>query len=291
MRIKLTLLFAILCLNSLAQEPDCPKFRMAMDSGNYYMSIKPTPNYDIALIKFQTAQIAARECNIVIKDSANDPAIKLKEVFKGLQAQRDDAFKQRNRANAALKLAEQKTNDVTSLYWASESEKLIPVQGMRLLEKAYANTKDTNAVRTIKEKTENNFNGSTTHQYLAKFLLQNVDNVNFSPNGKWMVTGNFDSTAKVWELPGGKQHDFLKDEKNISDISFSPDSKWMVTRNQDYTVVKVWELPGGKQHDFLKDEKNFNRIDFSSDSKWMVTSNTGNTAKVWELPGEKQPDF
>ncbi|MFS8083868.1 MAG: WD40 repeat domain-containing protein, partial [Ginsengibacter sp.] len=267
-----------------------------MDSGNHYMSIK---NYDKALIKFQTAQIAERECGIVFKleDSAKDPANKLKEVFKGLQAQRDEAFNQRNRANAALelakektKIAEEKTNDATSLYWASESEQLIPMQGMRLLEKAYAKTKDENALSIIKEKIDNNFNGSNTHQYLEEFLLQNAKHIQFSPDGKWMVTRNKNRTANVWELSIGKQPGFLKEEKNINHVFFSPDSKWIVTINTD-NATKIWELPGGKHPGFLKEEKNISGISFSSDSKWMVTSNIDNTAKVWELPGEKQPGF
>lgn len=81
-------------LNAVAQ--DCPKYAKAMAAGNGFL-YKASPDYDSALLYFQVALVAARECR-----TNNDSATKqLKKVFEGIKAQRDEAVKAKQEAQTA----------------------------------------------------------------------------------------------------------------------------------------------------------------------------------------------
>jgi hypothetical protein len=96
MQIILSIILILLSLFSQAQR--CPKFEVAMKDGKKYLLQK---NYDKALVEFQAAQVAARECGI----SSNEPATELDKVFKGLQQQRDNALTLQKKAENARREA------------------------------------------------------------------------------------------------------------------------------------------------------------------------------------------
>jgi hypothetical protein len=94
MQVIVVILFSFLCLNIQAQ--NCPKYDKAMTRGKYFLQ---RANYDSALVQFQVAQIAAREC----KMTTNEPADSLKNVFKGIQDQRDAAIAANKKAEEGKK--------------------------------------------------------------------------------------------------------------------------------------------------------------------------------------------
>lgn len=125
MQINITILLAFFCLNVQAQKT-CAKYDTAMKNGYEYLSKK---KYDKALIEFQAAQIAGRECGIAIDKAADE----LRKVFQGLSYQRDEAInakmvavksdietkralevakKEKIRADSALSLANKLVNTI-----------------------------------------------------------------------------------------------------------------------------------------------------------------------------------
>jgi|GEM_PF-6140042 len=94
---QVRLMILLLLFTSVALAQPCIKYQEAMSAGDRYYNSNP-PNLDQALIEYQAAQIAARECGI----SGDTASLKLKLVFEGLKAQR-------NQADAARRLAEQAT--------------------------------------------------------------------------------------------------------------------------------------------------------------------------------------
>jgi WD40 repeat protein len=71
-----------------------------------------------------------------------------------------------------------------------------------------------------------------------------VLSVAFSPNGKRVVTGSDDSTARVWDLARSKPVAVVLAGHNlrVDSVAFSPDGKRVVTGSQDKTA-RVWETP------------------------------------------------
>jgi DNA-binding beta-propeller fold protein YncE len=110
-----------------------------------------------------------------------------------------------------------------------------------------------------------------------------VRSVAFSPDGKRIVTGSFDKTAKVWDAVTGKEGFALKGHKNwVNAVAFSPDGQRIVTGSEDNTV-KVWNAQGGQELLTLKGHTSVVlSVAFSPDGKRLVTGSYDNTAKVWD---------
>ena len=71
--------------------------------------------------------------------------------------------------------------------------------------------------------------------------------VNFSPDGRRIVTGSQDQTAKVWDAGTGKELLTFKDQKEwILSAAFSPDGQRIATGSGDRTA-KVWEAASREQ--------------------------------------------
>jgi len=82
-----------------------------------------------------------------------------------------------------------------------------------------------------------------------------ISTLDFSPNGKWLATGNVDGIAKVWDLhrgicisrmerPQGKNS---KWREGISQIVFSGDSQYIASSARSTGVVYLWRAETGEQ--------------------------------------------
>ena len=69
----------------------------------------------------------------------------------------------------------------------------------------------------------------------------------FSPDGKRIVTGSDDKTAKVWDAEKGQELPTLKGHQDfVSSVAYSPDGKRIVTGSGDKTA-KVWDAATGQE--------------------------------------------
>ena len=69
--------------------------------------------------------------------------------------------------------------------------------------------------------------------------------VAISPDGRWLVTGSFDKTARLWDLksknPAVGSRVLKGHTKRIYCLAISPDGRWLVTGSRDKTV-RLWDL-------------------------------------------------
>ena len=81
-----------------------------------------------------------------------------------------------------------------------------------------------------------------------------VNDIAITRDGKFMVSGSNDKTARVWDLTTGKQVRILPvDCWKVTTVSISDDNQYATTGCNDGSI-KVWELATGKL---------INSIDFS----------------------------
>ncbi len=111
----------------------------------------------------------------------------------------------------------------------------------------------------------------------------------FSPDGKRIVTGSYDETARVWDARTGKEILTLKGHIfSVGSVAFSPDGKQVVTGSYDNTA-KTWDAATGKEIRAFKGHTNWvNAVAFSPDGKWIVTGSNDNTAKIWDAATGKE---
>nr|NCR81091.1 WD40 repeat domain-containing protein [Microcystis aeruginosa K13-10] len=69
-----------------------------------------------------------------------------------------------------------------------------------------------------------------------------VTSVNFSPDGKTLVSGSWDKTIKLWNVETGQEIRTLKGHDSaVYSVNFSPDGKTLVSGSWDNTI-KLWNL-------------------------------------------------
>ena len=63
----------------------------------------------------------------------------------------------------------------------------------------------------------------------------------YSPDGRWLATGNEDGTVRVFDAATGEQTLVLRGHVLVSDIEFSPDGSMLASAGLD-GLVRVWAL-------------------------------------------------
>ena len=118
----------------------------------------------------------------------------------------------------------------------------------------------------------------------------NVISVAFSPDGKYILTGSDDNTAKMWDLSGRVIQTFMGHTEFVGSVAFSPDGKTVLTGSNDHTA-KLWDLSGQIMQTFTGHTEGVNSAVFSPDGKIVLTGSYDNTAKLWDLSGQIMQTF
>ncbi len=130
----------------------------------------------------------------------------------------------------------------------------------------------------------NNLNAEPIPIHILLGHMHSVDCVQFSPNGKTVVTVSKDSTARLWDVTTGRMLSVLKGHRDrVLDARFSPDNICVATASADKTV-KVWNLETGALiHNFQGHEGQVYKVRFSTDGRRVVSTSQDKTAKIWDV--------
>jgi WD40 repeat protein/tRNA A-37 threonylcarbamoyl transferase component Bud32 len=108
-----------------------------------------------------------------------------------------------------------------------------------------------------------------------------VSSASFSPDGSRVVTGSYDTTAKVWDAQTGAELLTLRGHTDyVWSASFSPDGSRVLTSGNG--IAKVWDAKNGAEVLTLKGHPGaVTSASFSPDGSRIITG-WDKTAKVWD---------
>ncbi len=70
-----------------------------------------------------------------------------------------------------------------------------------------------------------------------------VYDVRFSPDGRWIVTGSFDNTVRLWDASTRQAVRTMTGHSQlVLCVAVSPDSRWIASGSMDRTI-RIWEIP------------------------------------------------
>jgi DNA-binding beta-propeller fold protein YncE len=116
-----------------------------------------------------------------------------------------------------------------------------------------------------------------------------VSSVAVTPDGKYIVSGSWDNTVRVWELATGKEvRRFTGHESSVWSVAVTPDGKYVVSGSRDKTV-RLWDLATGKEvrrltgHDHVVWS-----VAVTPDGKYAVSGSRDKTVRLWDLATGKE---
>ena len=111
-----------------------------------------------------------------------------------------------------------------------------------------------------------------------------VWSVTFSPDGKFLASGSYDNTVKVWEVGSWREVATLKGHEDwVFSVTFSPDGKFLASGSR-YKTVKVWDVGSWREVATLKGHRDHLwSVTFSPDGKFLASGSRDKTVKVWDV--------
>jgi len=117
-----------------------------------------------------------------------------------------------------------------------------------------------------------------------------VNSVAFAPDGKSVLTGNSDGSVKLWSLDGTVLNTIYQGKEQINSVAFAPNGNSVLIGSTD-KVATLRSLNGNLLQSFKGHLATVNSVAFSSDGKSVLTGSEDKTAKLWSMDGSLQKTF
>ena len=109
--------------------------------------------------------------------------------------------------------------------------------------------------------------------------------VAFSPDGRHIVSGSYDSTIRLWDAQTGDQvgNPLQAHTHPVWSVTFSPDGKYIVSGSNDGTI-QLWDAQtGGQVGKPLRGHTNSVwSVAFSPDGRHIVSGSSDSTIRLWD---------
>ena len=117
-----------------------------------------------------------------------------------------------------------------------------------------------------------------------------VYSLDFSPDGRFIVSGSQDETARIWSMDLGtskvlaiNDRDSANNYASVSSVAISPNGKLVASGCLD-TIVRIWDVETTQLMARLRGHRDsVYSIAFTPDGQGLVSGSLDNTLKYWDL--------
>ncbi|MEM6319566.1 MAG: WD40 repeat domain-containing protein [Bacteroidota bacterium] len=132
---------------------------------------------------------------------------------------------------------------------------------------------------------------SNTPNFLVRSIVTDnaIISLDFSPDGKWLVSGGADRTVTIWEVETGKESQtFTGHTDDVLAVRFSPNGRYVASSGVD-KVIKIWDVRANELVHNLTGHSDYIRdLAFSPDGRMVASASWDMTAIVWEVSTGRQ---
>jgi WD40 repeat protein len=126
---------------------------------------------------------------------------------------------------------------------------------------------------------------------IADHDQQRIWAVAWSPDGKTILTGSADRTARLWDVTKGKEIAKLENKDAVLAVAFGPDGRTILTGYpggaqlwEGNAALDKWERAGAPFDHFA----GILSVAFHPNGRMVLTGGTDGTARVWDAATKKQ---
>lgn len=115
-----------------------------------------------------------------------------------------------------------------------------------------------------------------------------VRQIAFSPNGRKVLTGSLDKTARLFDVVSGQLlHSWQHDERLWAPVAFSADGQLVLTGSNDDTA-RLFEADSGAQLHSWEHDGNVYAVAFSPNGQLVLTGSEDHQARLFEVSTGRQ---
>lgn len=105
----------------------------------------------------------------------------------------------------------------------------------------------------------------------------------FSPDGRFLVSGSYDESVRIWRLRDGSSVELCDNAMGFYAVCFSPDGRYIAAANSDKNL-RIWCTRTGKLVvKWMAHTQSPMTVAYTSDGKRLVSGGNDQTIKCWDV--------
>ncbi|WP_353571609.1 AAA family ATPase [Candidatus Albibeggiatoa sp. nov. BB20] len=126
--------------------------------------------------------------------------------------------------------------------------------------------------------------------FLAEYAAhgRDVQRLDFSPDGQYLVSASFDHLARLWEVTADSLEfvqNFEGHEKAVYSVSFAPDNRAIATASYD-GQIGLFAIGAEKGRLFKAHDDRVHSVDFDRTGTLLVSGSRDGVTRLWHLDSE-----
>jgi len=112
---------------------------------------------------------------------------------------------------------------------------------------------------------------------------RDLNDLVFSPDGRWLLTASDDGNARVWDLYSGQpKTPWLHHRLEVNSGRFSPDGRWVLTASND-RCARMWDpRTGDPAGSPMEHDSEVNEAIFSPDGLYVLAATQKGSISTWD---------